>query len=118
MKIRREITCPLELAHDVVRGKWKPIIVWSLLEGRSLADLERSIAGISQKMLLEQLKELQEFDVVRKRSWEGYPLRVEYRLTERGRRLREAIGILQGIGVEIQQGRPGDPEDTHEKVGN
>lgn len=118
MRIRRQITCPLELAHDVVRGKWKPIIVWSLLEGRSLAALERSIQGISQKMLLEHLKELMEFDVVRKRSWEGYPLRVEYRLTARGRRLREAIGILQGIGTEIQAGLPGEPDDTHENVGN
>lgn len=117
MKIRREITCPLELTHDIVKGKWKPVIVWSLLEGRSLADLERSIAGISQKMLLEHLKELMAYDVVRKRTWEGYPLRVEYRLTERGRRLREAIGILQGIGVEIMAGKPGDP-DTHGKVGN
>lgn len=118
MKVRTDITCPLELTHDIVRGKWKPIIVWNLLEGRSLADLERSIQGITQKMLLEDLKDLMEFDMVRKRSWPGYPLRVEYRLTSRGRKLREAIAILQGIGVEIQAGQPGDPDDTHGKVGN
>jgi DNA-binding HxlR family transcriptional regulator len=101
MKIRKDITCPLELTHDIMRGKWKPIIIWSLLEGKSLAVLERSILGITQKMLLEHLKELMEFDIVRKISWPGYPLKVEYQLTVRGAQLREAIVILQQVGSEI-----------------
>ncbi len=118
MKIRKDITCPLELTHDIMRGKWKPIIIWSLLEGKSLAALERSIVGISQKMLLEHLKELQEFDIVRKLSWPGYPLRVEYQLTPRGVELREAIVILQRIGSEILAEQGIDDGDAHENVGN
>jgi DNA-binding HxlR family transcriptional regulator len=59
MKMRTEYTCPLELVHDMVKGKWKPIILWRLrLGATSLAKLERDIDGITQKMLLEQLKEL------------------------------------------------------------
>ena len=59
MKLREEYTCPLELVHDMIKGKWKTIILWCLRLGpTSLAKLERDIEGITQKMLSEQLKEL------------------------------------------------------------
>ena len=59
MKMRTVYTCPLELVNDMIKGKWKPIILWRLrLGATSLAKLERDIDGITQKMLLEQLKEL------------------------------------------------------------
>lgn len=68
MKIRTEYTCPLELVHDMIKGKWKPIILWRLRLGKtSLAKLEKDIEGITQKMLLEQLKELQEYGFVEKK---------------------------------------------------
>lgn len=102
MKIRKDITCPLELKHDVIKGKWKPIIIWNLKENQSLSSLEKSINRISQKMLLEHLKELSEFNIVGKNTFPGYPLKVEYYLTERGRKLLEAIDILQEIGAGIQ----------------
>ena len=83
MKIREEFTCPLELVQDMIKGKWKPIILWRLrLGATSLSKLEKDIDGITQKMLLEQLKELIEYGFVEKRSFVGYPLRVEYFLTE------------------------------------
>lgn len=83
MKLREEYTCPLELVHDMIRGKWKTIILWRLRLGpTSLAKLERDIEGITQKMLLEQLKELIDYGFVEKKIYEGYPLRVEYFLTE------------------------------------
>lgn len=103
MKIRKNITCPLELTHDVIKGKWKPIIIWNLKEKKSLASLEKSINGISQKMLLEHLKELLEFKIVDKKTFPGYPLKVEYSLTERGKDLLDAIVILQRIGTCIQK---------------
>jgi DNA-binding HxlR family transcriptional regulator len=103
MKIRKDITCPLELTHDIIKGKWKPIIIWNLKEKRSLSSLEKSIKGISQKMLLEHLKELMEYKIIDKNSFEGYPLKVEYFLTERGKELLNAIVILQKIGSNIQE---------------
>jgi DNA-binding HxlR family transcriptional regulator len=102
MKIRKTITCPLELTHDIIKGKWKPIIIWNLKNNKSLSDLENSINGITQKMLLEHLKELIEFKIVNKNSFAGYPLKVEYYLTERGKELLDAIIILQRIGTDIQ----------------
>ncbi|WP_313186985.1 winged helix-turn-helix transcriptional regulator [Lacrimispora sp.] len=104
MKIRDEYTCPLELTHDITKGKWKPIILWQLGKGvMSLSQLEKDIKGISQKMLLEQLKELLDYGMIAKRSFEGYPLKVEYYLTERGKKLLDAIGIMQSIGIDIMK---------------
>jgi len=104
LKIRDEYTCPLELTHDITKGKWKPIILWQLRLGNtSLASLEKNILGINQKMLIEQLKELHEFGMISKNTYDGYPLKVEYFLTERGQRMLEAINIMQNIGVELMQ---------------
>lgn len=102
MKIRNDYTCPLEIVHDLIRGKWKTIILFQLRKGSaSLSELERSIEGIPQKMLLQHLKELQQYDLVRKQEFEGYPLHVEYFLTEqKGRKMLTAIQIMQEIGVE------------------
>ena len=104
MIIRDEYTCPLELTHDITRGKWKPIILWQLgKEPLSLSQLESEINGITQKMLLEQLGELLSFGIISKRTFDGYPLRVEYSLTERGKQLLQAITIMQAVGVELMQ---------------
>lgn len=102
MKIRDKYTCPLELTHDLVKGKWKPIILWQLgKDTMPLARLEKDIEGISQKMLLEQLGELVESGFAGKNNFEGYPLRVEYFITERGKKMLEAISIMQEVGIEI-----------------
>jgi DNA-binding HxlR family transcriptional regulator len=101
MKIRSDYTCPLEVVHDFIRGKWKTIILFELRDGcATLSELERRISGISQKMLLEQLGELRDFGLVSKKTFEGYPLHVEYSLTEpMGRKILEAIRIMQDVGV-------------------
>lgn len=102
MKIREEFTCPLELIHDMIKGKWKPIILWRLrLGATSLSKLERDIDGITQKMLLEQLKELMDYGFVEKTTFEVYPLRVEYSLTtDMGKEILEALKIMQHIGID------------------
>ncbi len=102
MKIRQRYTCPLEIVHDFLRGKWKTIILYQLKHGpKSLTELEKSIVGINQKMLIQDLADLIEFQLVNKIKYDGYPLKVEYSLTaERGQRIIEAINILQSIGKE------------------
>ncbi len=100
MKIRENYTCPLELVHDFVKGKWKTILIFQLRKGtQTFSELKHEIQGISEKMLIQQLKELQEFGVIHKTSNVGYPLHVEYSLTDRGTKLLEAVLIMQEIGV-------------------
>lgn len=105
MKIRTVYTCPLELVHDMLRGKWKPIILWRLRLGpTSLSKLERDIGGITQKMLLEHLKELTGLGFVEKRRYPGYPLRVEYRLSRpQGERILSALAIFQEVGIDYMK---------------
>lgn len=108
MKIRENYTCPLEIVHDFVKGKWKTILIFQLRHGvQTFSELKYGIEGISEKMLLQQLKELQEFGIINKKNYEGYPLHVEYFLTDRGAKLLEAVLIMQDIGVEymIDQGQ-------------
>ena len=117
MKIREVYTCPLELTHDMIRGKWKSIILWRLRLGRtSLSKLERDIEGITQKMLLQHLKELVELGFVEKKTYDGYPLKVEYSLTKpQGEKLLSALQIMQEIGVEYM--RRHGMEETLQKKG-
>lgn len=102
MKIRDDYTCPLEIVHDIIKGKWKTIILYQMKDGpKGLSELEHEIEGITQKMLLEQLRELKQFGLVEKKTFEGYPLRVEYSITERrGRKMLEAITIMQRVGID------------------
>lgn len=103
MNLRKEYTCPLEITHDVIKGKWKTIILWRLRLGNtSLSKLEKDISGISQKMLLENLNQLIEYGFIDKIKYDGYPLKVEYFLTEyRGKKILQALSIMQTIGIEI-----------------
>lgn len=101
MKFRKDYTCPLELVHDIVRGKWKTIIIFQLRNGKcSFSELFRSINGITQKMLLEQLHELKKYGLLDKKVYDGYPLKVEYFLTLQGEKMLMAIKIMQEIGID------------------
>ena len=102
MKMRSQYTCPLEMTHDIIKGKWKPLIIWQLSNGgSSLSALKKSIRGISQKMLVQHLNELLECGVIGKLTNDGYPLKSEYFLMERGKRIFGAISIMQSIGIEM-----------------
>ena len=102
MKMRSQYTCPLEMTHDIIKGKWKPLIIWQLSKGgSSLSALKKSIRGISQKMLVQHLNELLECGVIGQLTNDGYPLKSEYFLTERGKRIFGAISIMQSIGIEM-----------------
>lgn len=101
MKLRNTYTCPLELTHDMIKGKWKSIILWRLRLGpTSLSTLEKDIEGITQKMLLEQLQELIECSLVEKEVFSGYPLKVAYSLTDdHGQAMLGALEIMQKVGI-------------------
>lgn len=118
MKLRDEYTCPLELVHEMIKGKWKPIILWRLrLGATSLSKLERDIDGITQKMLLEHLKELVDYGFVDKKTFAGYPLHVEYFLTEEmGNQILEALRIMQHIGIEYLKKNEKENELTEKHV--
>ena len=88
-------TCGLDAAMAVVSGKWIPLILWELGEGPvRFNTLHRNLAGISQKMLTQHLKDLQCYGVVHRESYHEVRARVEYSMTPAGRHLLEALEPL------------------------
>ena len=86
----------IEQALAVLKGRWKLTILFSLFGGRvqRYSDLERSIPSITQKMLAQQLRQLEADGVVSRVVHQEIPPRVEYRLTEWGEKLCPALDEL------------------------
>ena len=89
-----EYACGLEAALDVIGGRWKVLILWDLDTPRRFGELKRIVTGISEKMLIQQLRELEADGVVRRKVFHEVPPRVEYSLTEFGVSLRRVLGPL------------------------
>ncbi len=85
--------CPITIFMTQVGGKWKPVIIWLLLQKEVMrfSELNRSINGISQKMLAQQLKGLEEQKIVFRKSYPVVPPKVEYRLTDKGKSLQHIL---------------------------
>jgi DNA-binding HxlR family transcriptional regulator len=84
--------CPIEAAVDVFGGKWKALILWWLQERTwRFAELRRQIPGITEKMLTQQLRELEADGIVDRRVYPTVPPKVEYSLTEYGWSLKRAL---------------------------
>ncbi|GAA2464187.1 MULTISPECIES: winged helix-turn-helix transcriptional regulator [Streptomyces] len=92
-KGRTSYSCGLDAAVDVVGGKWKPLILWALHSHGPVrfGELRRSVPGVSEKMLVQQLRELEADGVVHREVYREVPPRVEYSLTELGRALNTAL---------------------------
>jgi len=92
--------CGLEAALDVVGGKWKVLILWPLITApRRFGELKREVPGISEKMLIQSLKEMERDQIVLRRDFQEVPPRVEYSLTEFGHSLSDALTPLCNWGT-------------------
>jgi DNA-binding HxlR family transcriptional regulator len=92
---RKTYDCPVEAAVDVFGGKWKAPILWRLQERTwRFAELRRQLPGITEKMLTQQLRELEADGIVNRRVFPTVPPRVEYSLTEYGRSLKRALRAI------------------------
>jgi DNA-binding HxlR family transcriptional regulator len=83
---KKEISpCPLDAMLSVIDGRWKGTILWRLLDGpRRTSELQRSIPGITERMLIRHLKELVADGVVERRQAPGVPVTVSYAISEYG----------------------------------
>lgn len=94
-----KFTCGLEAALFVVSGKWKPLILFHLATGpRRYGALRRVVGGVSDKVLIQQLKELQADGAVSRSDHGEIPPRVDYALTDFGQSIVTALGPLCAWG--------------------
>ena len=93
------IMCGLDAALLIVAGKWKPLILFHLIPGkRRFGELRRLVSGVSEKMLIQQLRELQADGVIDRTDFREVPPKVEYSLTPLGRTLAGALAPLCAWG--------------------
>jgi DNA-binding HxlR family transcriptional regulator len=91
----KEYGCAVELAIDVIGGRWKPLIIYHLREGeRRFGELRKLFPAISKTMLTRQLRELEEDGVVRRKVSPVAPPKTEYSLTSSGAELLPALDLL------------------------
>jgi DNA-binding HxlR family transcriptional regulator len=88
--------CGIDAAMDVLAGKWKSLILWELdTHGRRrFGELRRGLPGVSEKMLIQHLREMEEDGLVHREVYREVPPRVEYSLTGYGKSLNAALGPL------------------------
>ncbi|WP_426422979.1 winged helix-turn-helix transcriptional regulator [Bradyrhizobium genosp. A] len=86
----------------VIAGKWKPLILYFLAQGgpTRYGELRRAIRDVSDKMLIQQLKELEADGLVKRTDYKEVPPRVDYSLTPLGHSLAEALVPLCSWGTE------------------
>lgn len=94
--------CGIDAAMDVVSGKWKSLILWELdnYGTRRFGELRRGLPGVSEKMLIQHLREMAEDGLIHREVYRQVPPRVEYSLTEHGRSLNRALRPLGEWGRE------------------
>jgi DNA-binding HxlR family transcriptional regulator len=104
---RRGQHCPAELTLEILGGRWKVLIVWQLFQGEQrFSELFRALDGITQKMLTQQLRELERHGIVRRTVYPEVPPKVEYALTPLGDSLKPVVDAMceWGLKQRVSQG--------------
>jgi DNA-binding HxlR family transcriptional regulator len=93
--------CGIDAGMDVVSGKWKSLILWELdaHPTRRFGELRRGLPGVSEKMLIQHLREMEEDGLIHREVYREVPPKVEYSLTDDGRSLNEALRPLGTWGT-------------------
>ena len=89
--------CPIEELFVLIGGRWKPVILWWLAQSRKplrFKVLRQNMSRISQKVLTQQLRELERDELVRREMFAEMPVRVEYSLTPLGKKLYPVLRRL------------------------
>ncbi|BFT74169.1 MULTISPECIES: helix-turn-helix domain-containing protein [Paenibacillus] len=102
--------CPIETVIHVLGGKWKPTILWNLVEStKRYSDLEKLIPDVSQKMLTQHLRDLEQEGVIQRTVYPTVPPKVEYSLSEYGRTLVPVAEIMCAWGEKHNERKQKEP---------
>lgn len=101
MNVRgKKYTCAIELTLDIISGKWKPIILFQLADKGTLRfnELKNLLSGITQKMLTQQLRELEAYEIIERKIYAQVPPKVEYFLTDEGKSIIPLLKMMCSWG--------------------
>ncbi|WP_438348416.1 winged helix-turn-helix transcriptional regulator [Paenibacillus sp. FA6] len=93
--------CKVHTALEILVGKWKPVILFQLFTKGTMrfSELQRAIPDITKKMLTAQLRELEYHDIVHREIYLQIPPKVEYSITEYGKRMTPLLMAMNEWGV-------------------
>ena len=98
--------CPVEATLDIIGGKWKSIILFRVLEEtRRFNELRRLVPNLTQRMLTNQLRELERDGLIARKIYAQVPPKVEYSITDLGKTLEPVLMALTQWAVEHMQPR-------------
>lgn len=94
--------CPVESGIELLAGKWKGRILWKLYNQPAMrfGELRRALGAITEKMLTQQLRELERLNLVNRKNYAEVPPRVEYSLTDFGTTLKPIFDGFASWGTE------------------
>ncbi|MFZ5967261.1 MAG: winged helix-turn-helix transcriptional regulator [Bacillota bacterium] len=92
----KKYVCYIDLGMELIRGKWKAVILCHLNDGpKRFLELQKITCGVSQKVLNEKLQELERDGLIKKTAYPEVPPRVEFELTEMGKEFFPALDMIQ-----------------------
>lgn len=98
----KEYNCEFEFTLDMISGKWKGLILWYLKDGTlRYGELKKRLGKITQKMLTQTLRELESSGLISRKVYPVVPPKVEYTMTERGKKLIPIFVELIAWGSEV-----------------
>ncbi len=96
-----KLTCEVETTLKVIGGRWKVLIIRELIAGvKRFGELQRSLPGITQKMLTQQLREMEEDGIIHREVYPQIPPKVEYSLTSLGESLKPILFAMHEWAVQ------------------
>ncbi|MEN6389090.1 MAG: helix-turn-helix domain-containing protein [Syntrophomonas sp.] len=96
-----EIGCPVAITQDVIRGKWKLVILYLLSDGpMRFSELQRALPSVRQGYLTQQLRELEQDSMINREVYKVIPPKVEYSLAEMGVRFLKVMKAMREWGTE------------------
>ena len=96
--------CPAEKALDFLSGKWRPMIIYWLLDGSlRFNELQRRLGGVTHRTLSKTLKEMDGSGLLRRKDYGEIPPRVDYALTDKGQSLRPVLEAMENWAREHEE---------------
>lgn len=100
-KEQTELMCPVSYVMNKLGGYWKPIIIFQLMSGsKRYSEIKRAIPGITEKMLIQHLKQLQADNLVIRTAEAVVPPVVYYKLSDSGEKLTAILDAMAAWGIE------------------
>ncbi|NRF90118.1 winged helix-turn-helix transcriptional regulator [Paenibacillus frigoriresistens] len=94
----------VEMTLKVIGGKWKLVILCHLMDGvKRFGELKRGMPDITQKMLTQQLRELEDDGIIHREVFVQVPPKVEYSLTKYGQTMEEVLNVMADWGKNHQE---------------